>query len=91
MAERKRSFWGWTTGEWIDSIDSRLAARQHAVAVAYLLCGFSDLHRLKSDHVVYSCLARKVFGCEHTRSIWLSAFRSYLRSGAIGEEGRAIR
>ena len=67
MAERKQSFWGWTTEEWIDSIDSRLAARQHAVAVAYLLCGFSELHRLKSDHVVYSCLARKVFGCEHTK------------------------
>jgi integrase len=66
MAERKRSFWGWTTEEWINSIDSRLAARQHAVAVAYMLCGFSELHRLKSDHVVYSCLARKVFGCEST-------------------------
>jgi len=69
MTERKRSFWGWTTQEWIDSIDARLAARQHAVAIAYLLCGFSDLHRLKSDHVVYSCLARKVFGTEHTSNI----------------------
>jgi integrase len=69
MAERKRSFWGWTTEEWIDSIDARLAARQHAVAIAYLLCGFSDLHRLKSEHVVYSCLARKVFGREHTKNI----------------------
>ncbi|MGC2172725.1 MAG: tyrosine-type recombinase/integrase, partial [Candidatus Sulfotelmatobacter sp.] len=69
MAVRKRSFWGWTTDEWIDSIDARLAARQHAVAIAYLLCGFSDLHRLKSDHVVYSCLARKVFGHNHTKNI----------------------
>jgi hypothetical protein len=55
--------------EWIDSIDARLAPRQHGVAIAYLLCGFSELHRLKSDHVVYSCLARKVFGCEHTKNI----------------------
>jgi integrase len=69
MADRKRSFWGWTTEEWIESIDSRLAARQHAVAIAYLLCGFSDLHRLKSDHVVYSCLVRKVFGSEHTTRV----------------------
>jgi hypothetical protein len=69
MAERKRSFWGWTTEEWIDSINSRLAARQHTVAVAYLLCSFSELHRLKSDHVVYSCLARKIFGREHTKKV----------------------
>jgi len=34
MAERQGSFWGWTTQEWIESIDARLAARQHAVAIA---------------------------------------------------------
>jgi hypothetical protein len=66
MAERKQSFWGWTTVEWIDSIDSRLAARQHAAAVAYLLCGFSELHRLKSD----SCC---VF-LPRTKGIWLRAY-----------------
>ena len=69
MAERKRSFWGWTTEQWIDSINSRLTARQHAVAIAYLLCSFSELQRLKSDHVVYSCLARKIFGRDHTKKI----------------------
>jgi hypothetical protein len=69
MAERKRAFWGWSTQEWIDSIDAPQPARQHALAIAYLLCGFSDLHRLKSDHVVYSCLARKVFGTEHTKRL----------------------
>ena len=95
MAERKRSFWGWTTGEWIDSIDSRLAARQHAVAVAYLLCGFSELHRLKSDHVVYSCLARKVFGCEHTKKTServqeLLAEWGYRRGGTRGQVMRTI-
>jgi hypothetical protein len=62
MAERKRSFWGWTADEWIDSIERRRMERQHIVAIAYLMCGFSELHRLKCDHVVYSCLARKVFG-----------------------------
>ena len=95
MAERKRSFWGWTTGEWIDSIDSRVAARQHAVAVAYLLCGFSDLHRLKSDHVVYSCLARKVFGCEHTSNLAeriqeLLAEWGYRRGGTRDQVMRTI-
>ena len=37
MAERKRSFWGWTTEEWIDSIERRRMERQHIVAIAYLL------------------------------------------------------
>ena len=69
IEKRGRSFWGWTTDEWIDTINARVKARQHAVAVAYLLCRFSDLQRLKGDHVVYSCLARKVFGCEHTKRI----------------------
>jgi integrase len=69
MAERNRPFWGWTTEEWIDSIEARRTARQHVVAVAYLLCDFSDLHRLKSDHIVYNCLARKVFGREYAKVI----------------------
>jgi hypothetical protein len=69
MAERNRSLWGWTTAEWIDSIDARQTARQHVVAVAYLLCSFSDLHRLKCDHIVYNCLARKVFGREYTKTV----------------------
>jgi len=58
MAERKRSFWGWPTEEWIDSIERRRMDRQHIVAIAHLLFDFADLHRLKCDHVVYGCLAR---------------------------------
>jgi hypothetical protein len=69
MADRNRSFWGWTTKEWIDSIDARQTARQHIVAAAYLLCDCSELHRLKSDHIVYNCLARKVFGREYAKVI----------------------
>ncbi len=68
MADRNRSFWGWTTEEWIDSIEARRPARQHVVAAAYLLCNFSDLHRLKCNHIVYNCLARKVFGREYTKT-----------------------
>ena len=33
------------------------------------LGNFSDLHRLKCDHIVYNCLARKVFGREYTKTI----------------------
>jgi integrase len=95
MAERQRSFWGWTTEEWIDSIDARLAPRQHGAAIAYLLCGFSELHRLKSDHVVYSCLARKVFGREHTKNIServreLLSEWGYRRAGTSDQAMRTI-
>jgi integrase len=69
MAERKRAFWGWTADEWINSIDRRRMERQHIVAIAYLLCGFSDLHRLKNEHIVYACLARKVFGREYMATV----------------------
>jgi len=69
MTERKRSSWGWTADEWIDSIERRRMERKHIVAIAYLMCGFSELHRLKCDHVVYSCLARKVFGLEYMKIV----------------------
>ncbi len=69
MAERNSSFWGWTTEEWIEEIGARRTSRQHVVAVSYLLCDFRDLHRVKSDHIVYNCLARKIFGCEYVQVI----------------------
>jgi integrase len=65
MERRGRPFWGWSADEWIETIGARLQAKQHVVAIAYLLCGFSDLHCLDGDHVVYTCLARKVFGQAH--------------------------
>jgi integrase len=68
-AERRRTFWAWTTDEWIDSMDRWGSERQQIVAIAYLLCGFSDLHRLNSDHMVYVCLARKVFGAEYMKLV----------------------
>jgi hypothetical protein len=69
MAERRRSFWVWTTNEWIESIDRQTMEFQHAVAVAYLLCGFSDLHRLRRNNIVYICLARKIFGREYMKIV----------------------
>ncbi len=69
IGKRGRPYWGWSAEEWIETIDARQKAKQHSVAIAYLLCGFTDLHRLKGDHVVYSCLTRKVFGQEHIERI----------------------
>jgi hypothetical protein len=70
MAERKRSFWGWTTDEWIQTIERQKTTEyQHVIAVAYLLCGFSDLHRLSKNHIVYVVLARKVFGGEYMKVV----------------------
>jgi hypothetical protein len=42
---------------------------QHVIAVASLLCGFSDLHRLSKNHIVYVVLARKVFGGEYMKVV----------------------
>jgi len=70
MAERKRSFWEWTTDEWIETIERQKKVEyQHVIAVAYLLCGFSDLHRLSKNHIVYVVLARKVFGREYMKVV----------------------
>jgi hypothetical protein len=70
MAERRRSFWGWTTDEWIETIERQKKTEyQHVIAVAYLLCGFSDLHRLSKNHIVYVVLARKVFGGEYMKVV----------------------
>jgi integrase len=70
MAMRKSSFWAWTTGEWIETIERRKSAEyQHVIAVAYLLCGFSELHRLSKNHIVYVVLARKVFGRDYMKTV----------------------
>ena len=89
MAERKRSFWGWTTDEWIETIERQKKVEyQHVIAVAYLLCGFSDLHRLSKNHIVYVVLARKVFGREYMKVVGdrvQSLLREwgYLRTGTL--------
>ncbi len=57
------------------------------LTIAYLLCSFSDLHRLKGDRVVYSCLARKVFGREHTKRI-SDRVQGLLQNGATVEGAR---
>jgi integrase len=86
MADRNQSFWGWTTEEWIDSIEARRPARQHVIAAAYLLCNFSELHRLKCDHIVYNSLARKVFGREYTKTV-IDRVQSKLAEWGYRSEG----
>ena len=83
MAGRKRSFWGWTVEEWAGSIERRRMERQHIVAITYLLCGFTELHRLKFDHIVYACLARKTFGREYMKTVSERVFALLLEWGYL--------
>ena len=75
--------------EWIETIERRKKVEyQHVIAVAYLLCGFSDLHRLSKNHIVYVVLARKVFGREYMKVVGdrvQSLLREwgYLRTGTL--------
>jgi hypothetical protein len=51
--------------DWIGSIHRRKLERQDVLAIAYLLCGSSDLHQTKNDGIIYLYPARKVFGCAY--------------------------
>jgi hypothetical protein len=60
-AER-RAFWGWDRATWARTLrGANHHVRQHVIAVAYLLCGWRDLHR---DLRGFRCgrFARHVFG-----------------------------
>jgi hypothetical protein len=61
---RGRNFWGWTTEEWIETINNHAAQQQHLIALAYLLCGFTDLDTVGSRPHFYIKLAQKMFGQE---------------------------
>ncbi len=62
MSRRGRSFWGWTTEEWIETINNHPPQQQHLIAAAYLLCGFTELDTVGWRHPLYVNLAQKVFG-----------------------------
>ena len=64
-ADRGRSIWGWSREEWIDTINRRGNDRQGILAVAYLLCDISDVHRLGGDRIIYIVFARKLFGTSY--------------------------
>jgi integrase len=62
MNRRGRSFWGWTIEEWIETINRHPPQQQHLIAVAYLLCGFTELDTVGWRHPLYVRFAQKVFG-----------------------------
>jgi integrase len=83
---RGRSFWGWTTEEWVETINNHPAQQQHLIALAYLLCGFADLDTVGSGPHFYIKLAEKVFGQECIEGV-LERVRSLLVEW--GYSGRA--
>lgn len=74
MQVRRSSFWAWGPEEWKEILCSSFQnfkqnhhsshARQHVLAVAYLLDGFADLFSLGVIQVIP--LAKKIFGQEAT-------------------------
>jgi hypothetical protein len=75
--------------EWIETIERQKKVEyQHVIAAAYLLCGFSDLHRLSKNHIVYVVLARKVFGRDYMKKI-ADRVQSLLREWGYQRTGTA--
>jgi hypothetical protein len=79
MHRRQRSFWGWTKEEWLETLCPDAAAfevryhrgahcRPGMMAVAYLLCGFSDI--LALGQFYQPAFARKVFGPKPSMPLW---------------------
>ena len=71
MHRRSRAFWGWTQREWVETLGATERdcqrrhhgmpeKRQHLIAVAYLLGGFTDWSAIGDINKL--ALARKVFG-----------------------------
>ncbi len=77
MNRRGRSLWGWTTEEWIETINNHPPQQQHLTALAYLLCGFSELGAVGSRPPLYAKLAEKVFGFDCVEEL-LERVRSLL-------------
>jgi hypothetical protein len=77
MNRRGRSLWGWTTEEWIETINNHPPQQQHLTALAYLLCGFSELGAVGSRPPLYIKLAEKVFGFDCVEEL-LERVRSLL-------------
>lgn len=69
MTRRGRSFWGWTTQEWIETINNHTADQQHLIALAYLLGEFCEFDALKTSHLFYVPLAQKVFGRDRMNTL----------------------
>ncbi|HEY0601880.1 MAG TPA: tyrosine-type recombinase/integrase, partial [Herpetosiphonaceae bacterium] len=82
MYHRKQSFWAWNHDDWAEIIrnkneDGRI--KQHMMAVAYLLCDFSDL-RVAGMYQQYR-FACRVFGKEMVDLAIQRVMGEYLRLG----------
>jgi integrase len=62
MGRRRKSFWGWADGDWIEVVDSQRYYGNRLVAVAYLLCGFRSLDAFEARRQVFFRLAQRVLG-----------------------------
>jgi len=70
IAERGRSFWGWSDEEWLESIKKGGHEKPSVAAVAYLLCGFDSLHELGRYNFLFYGLAIRVFGRARVRQLF---------------------
>jgi integrase len=62
MQREREAFWGWDRETWVDVLHrADHNVRQHVMAVAYLLCGWRDLH-VEFHGFKCGVLARRVFG-----------------------------
>jgi hypothetical protein len=78
VAERGRSFWGWSEKEWLDSIKRAGHEKPSVAAAAYLLCRFDSLHELGRYNFLFYGLAIRVFGRKRIRRLFaeLEAMRN---------------
>ena len=70
MRWRRRSIWGWTEDEWLETIKNSGRDRHFVTAAGYLLCALDGLHRLGRRNFVFCCLAYRVFGHERLRGLF---------------------
>jgi hypothetical protein len=70
VAERGRSFWGWSEKEWLDSIKRGGHEKPSVAAAAYLLYRFDSLHELGRYNFLFYGLAMRVFGRKRIRSLF---------------------
>jgi integrase len=70
VAERGRSFWGWSEKEWLDSIKRGGHEKPSVASAAYLLCSFDSLHELGRYNFLFYGLAIRVFGRKRIRRLF---------------------
>jgi integrase len=67
MFERRHAYWGWSSDEWIETLDPAVWHRPNYMAVAYLLTGFTDFHSARTRIFRQVSFAMKIFGSE---AVW---------------------